>query len=137
MNLIMSIEESLNNMTPDWKVFTAGHEVPKSSELREFLGLSQEFIDKANPSASALERLQLASMEPSSLIKLHEELLRDQTALRGKYMVEEVSIGQENEQAAKRKQDHSPRIHSSMKALAEAGVMKEIVQDIRKNKDTK
>ncbi|TVY36027.1 Ubiquitin carboxyl-terminal hydrolase isozyme L5 [Lachnellula subtilissima] len=137
MNLIMSIEQSLDNMKPDWKAFTPGDEVPKLNELREVFRLSQELIDKAKPPASALERLQLASMDPSSLLKLHEKLLTDQMALRGKYTAEEVSIGQENEQAAKQKQDHSPRIYSSMKALAEAGVMKEIVQDIRESKDTK
>ncbi|TVY43866.1 Ubiquitin carboxyl-terminal hydrolase isozyme L5 [Lachnellula occidentalis] len=137
LNLIMSIEESLENMKPDWRAFTLCDKVPKLDESREFFGLSQEIIDEAKPPASALKNFQLASMEASSLIKLHEELLREQMAFRGKYMVEEVSIGHENGQAAKRKQDCSPRIYNSMKELAEAGVMKEIVQDIRENKDTK
>jgi ubiquitin carboxyl-terminal hydrolase L5 len=49
-------------------------------------------------------------------------------------MDEAASIEQENEQAARRKHDHTPRIYNAMKALAKAGVLKDIVLDIRENK---
>ena len=137
MNLIFSAEERLDSMVPDWRAFAGGDGSPKPNELCESFGLSQELIDKAKPPASTLERIQLASMDPSSLMKLHEELLKDQAALRSSYMEEAASIGQEDEQAAKRKHDNSPHIYNSMKALAETGVLKGIVQEIRKDTSAK
>jgi len=122
-------------MVPDWRAFAGGDGSPKLNELCESFGLSQELIDNAKMPTSALERIQQASMDPSSLMKLHEGFLKEQAALRSSYMEEAASIGQEDEQAAKRKQDNSPQIYNSMKALAETGVLKGIVQDIRKNKD--
>ncbi|TVY80856.1 Ubiquitin carboxyl-terminal hydrolase [Lachnellula suecica] len=131
MNLIMSLEKCLDDTVPDWKAFTSGEGRPQLNDLCDCVGLTPESIDMAKPPVSALGRLERARIDPSSLLSLHKDLLQDQAGLRGRYMEEAASIEQENEQAAKRKHDHTPVIHNSLRTLADAGVLKEIVQNVR------
>jgi ubiquitin carboxyl-terminal hydrolase L5 len=134
IKLLFETEKCLDEMVPDWKAFKTDDVLPQLRNLCESFGLSKELVDITEPPASALENLQRSTTDPSSLMKLHQELLKEQAILRGVYMDEAASIEQEDEQAARRKQDHTPRIYNATKALAEAGVLKDIVLDIRGNK---
>jgi len=134
ISLLVETEKRLDEMIPDWKAFKEDDVPSQLNELCESFGLSKNLVNSAEPPASALKRLEQATAHPSSLMRLYQELMKEQAILRGAHTEEAASIVQENEQAAKRKHDHTPRIYNAMKALAEAGVLKEIVLDIRENK---
>jgi ubiquitin carboxyl-terminal hydrolase L5 len=42
-------------------------------------------------------------------------------------------IGQEEEQAARRREDNTSFIYHAIKALSEAGVLKDIIMDLKQN----
>lgn len=136
LNLVLSVQSILDELSPDWKVSVKGEKPPQLDELFESIGISQTLISNSKPPAYVLGRIDRVREDPSSLLKLYEELLRDLAALRSSFFEEVTSIGREDEQVARRKQDHSPVIYNSIKALAEAGVLKGIVQDIKKTHNT-
>jgi ubiquitin carboxyl-terminal hydrolase L5 len=62
---------------------------------------------------------------------LYKDLALEQKALRSEYMQELASNVQEDQLAAARKNDRTPVVYMAIKALAEAGVLKDIVRDLR------
>jgi ubiquitin carboxyl-terminal hydrolase L5 len=131
---IIAAEDSLKAMIPDWKAFTESGETSCSlDELQESFSLTRDLIDKANPPESAILRLKEAGSDPRMMIHLHQGLVKEQKSLRDSYMHEVSLIGQADEQAARRREDHTPLIYHAIKALSEAGVLKDIIKDIKQN----
>jgi ubiquitin carboxyl-terminal hydrolase L5 len=75
-------------------------------------------------------KLKVAATDPTELIDIRRELLSEQAQLENSYVQEAAMIEEENEHAARRKVDYTPIIYNSIKALAEQGVLKEIVRDL-------
>ncbi len=132
---ILDVEKVLAALIPDWKLSVQSQsDLPISmEELKGFFNISTDQINNANAPESARHRIEGASSDPEKLLNLYKDLVLEQKALRSEYMQEVASIAREDELAATRKQDHTPVIYTAIKALAEAGVLKDIVMDLRSN----
>jgi ubiquitin carboxyl-terminal hydrolase L5 len=131
MRSILAIEQNLTAILPNWKEFT---EVDGSNLLGDTIdafGLSKDLIDNAEFPESAKRRLVETGSDPSMLINLHRYWTREQAELRDSYVEEAALIGQENEQAARRKHDYTQMIYNSVKSLAEKELLREIVKEVR------
>jgi ubiquitin carboxyl-terminal hydrolase L5 len=131
--LILDVEKILTATIPDWKLFMqfqSNQSIP-IEELKASFKLSTNQIDNANPTESSKNKVEEAASDPEVLINLYKDLVLEQKALRSEYMQEIASVAQEDEQAARRKEDHTPIVCMAIKALAEVGVLKDIVRDLR------
>lgn len=130
---ILDVEKTLATVIPDWRLFIQSQldlSIP-INELESSFGLSIDRINNVNLPESARKKIEEATSEPEMLMNLYKDLVLEQNALRSEYMQEIASIAQEDEQAARRKEDHTPIVYTAIKALAEAGVLKDIVRDLR------
>ncbi len=133
MHSISAVERALSNLLPDWKLFMEADESISVTDLNESLGLPQELIHNSTPSESAMKRLEEAANDPGMLMSFRKSLMGEQSKLRGFYLLEVAEISQEDEQAERRKHDYTPSVYNSIKTLAEAGVLRDIVMDTRGN----
>jgi ubiquitin carboxyl-terminal hydrolase L5 len=126
-HLILNVEKILSDAIPDWKLFTQSQsDQPLSiDELMGFFDISIDQIQTTEPPKSARKKVEEATPNPEKLL--------EQKALRSEYAQEVTLNAQEDQQAAARKQDHTPVVYMAIKALAEAGVLKDIVKDLRGN----
>ncbi|KAH6721364.1 hypothetical protein BKA61DRAFT_699881 [Leptodontidium sp. MPI-SDFR-AT-0119] len=131
MHLIQALEKTLSETIPDWKVYIESRIATTIEDLLNTYNLTQNLVDTATPTESEQARLDAASGDPTRLIELYRELVKEQDRLRSAYMQEVGMIGQEDEQALKKKVDHTSILYKAMQALAEAGVLRDIVNDIR------
>jgi len=130
---ILDVEKILADLVPDWKLFLQSQldlSMP-IDELESSFDLSADQINNVNLSEAARKKIYEAASDPEMLINLYKDLVLEQKPLRSEYMQEVASIAQEDEQAARRKEDHTPVVYMAIKALAEAGVLKDIVRDMR------
>ncbi|RDL32468.1 uncharacterized protein BP5553_08924 [Venustampulla echinocandica] len=133
MKSVMAVEEVLSLVLPDWKLFVTGDIPPTASELCESFGVTNDLIETTELPISTKEDLEKTGSDPQKLMELRLRMVGDYAALCRSYLEEAALIGQEDDQAAKRKEDHTPVIYSAIKKIAEAGVLKGIVADIREN----
>jgi ubiquitin carboxyl-terminal hydrolase L5 len=134
-HLILNVEKILSDAIPDWKLFTQSQsDQPLSiDELMGFFDISIDQIQTTEPPKSARKKVEEATPNPEKLLELYKSLVLEQKALRSEYAQEVTLNAQEDQQAAARKQDHTPVVYMAIKALAEAGVLKDIVKDLRGN----
>ncbi len=66
--------------------------------------------------------------DPGRLLGLYRILVEEQKGLKDDYLREVGMVGMEDEQAEKKKEDHSPVVYNALKILAEAGVLRDIVK---------
>ncbi|KAH8661355.1 hypothetical protein BGZ60DRAFT_530311 [Tricladium varicosporioides] len=137
---IASVEERLNTVLPDWNSFvgTDGSEILANiEELCQSFGggISHAMCEGAICTQSSNNELQAAWLNPDLLFKYRQALIDDHKALRGSWMNEKVLIEQENNEAERRKQDHSPIVFQALKTMAEAGLLKEMVLDAKNSKN--
>lgn len=132
LHSISAVEKTLTATLPDWKQFTELDEnsFPLSHEPNESFALPKELIVNSYVPDSVQRKLKASATDPNGLLDLRQDLLMGQTLLQTSYVEEAALIGQENEQAARRKIDYTPIIYNSIKELAEQGVLKEIVRDL-------
>ncbi|TAQ84598.1 hypothetical protein B7494_g7083 [Chlorociboria aeruginascens] len=123
---IIAIEDVLTHVSPDWRLFIESCEPKPLCEPNEAFGLTQDIIDNSQLSNQAIDLLRDAGTDIGMLMELHRNLTVEQIALQRSYIEEVSLVGQENEQAARRKHDHTPMIYKSVKLLAEQGVLKGI-----------
>ncbi len=118
---------------PDWKLYiqSESDQAMPIEQLKGSFDLSAYQIENANPPELARKRVEEAGLDPETLIKSYKELVLEQKSLRSEYMQEVASVAQEDEQAARQKEDHTPVVYMAIKALAEAGVLKNIVTELR------
>jgi ubiquitin carboxyl-terminal hydrolase L5 len=134
MHSISAVEKSLTATLPDWKQFLEIDEtVALPIEANDSFALSTELITTSSVSDSVQRKLKAAATDPSTLLDLRRRLVAEQSQLQRSYVEEIALIEQENEQAARRKVDYTLIIYSSIKLLADQGVLKEIVRDLRDN----
>ncbi|PMD14096.1 cysteine proteinase [Hyaloscypha hepaticicola] len=132
-HVILDVEKILAAVIPDWKLFTQSQsDQPISTdELMACFNISTDQIQSAEPLVSAKIKVEEAMSNPGRLLELYKDLVLEQKALRSEYMQELASNVQEDQLAAARKEDHTPVVYMAIKALAEAGVLKDIVRDLR------
>jgi ubiquitin carboxyl-terminal hydrolase L5 len=132
-HMILDVEKIFATVIPDWKLFMQAQSDLSMSmdELAGSFHISTDQIEKADPPKSAGKRVEEAASDPEKLLGLYKDLVLEQKALGSEYMQELTCVTQEDELAATRKQDHTPVIYMAIKALAEAGVLKDIVKDSR------
>lgn len=133
MKSVRAVEDALSVVLPDWKLFTASDVSPTVSELVESFGVANDLVEKAELPISTQEELERIGNDPHQLLELRLMLIHDHAGLCRSYIEEAALIGQENDQAAKRKEDHTPAVYSAIKKIAEARVLKGIVVDVREN----
>lgn len=135
LHSISAVEKSLTATLPEWKQFLEidDESVALPNEANDSFALSTELISTSSVPASVQRKLKAAAADPSTLLDLRRGLVAEQTQLQRSYVEELALIEQENEQAARRKVDYTPIMYSSIKLLAEQGVLKEIVRDLREN----
>ncbi|KAH8791490.1 hypothetical protein BGZ57DRAFT_784675 [Hyaloscypha finlandica] len=132
-HLILDVEKILAAVIPDWKLFMQSQSDLSMSmdELMGSFNISADQINNANPPESAREKAEKATSDPEKLLILYKDLVSEQKALRSEHAQEVASLAQEDDLAATRKQDHAPVVYMAIKALAEAGVLRDIVMDLR------
>ena len=121
-HIILDVEKILSAVIPDWKLFT---------QSQSDQPISTDQIRRAQPPEPAKMKVEEAISNPGRLLELYKDLVLEQKALRSEYMQELASNVQEDQLAAARKEDHTPVVYMAIKALAEAGVLKDIVRDLR------
>jgi len=128
---VKAVEEVLSTQSPDWKLFLNANEtITLDLEPNVSFGLTQDIIDKSSISEGA-QKLNLECLSPPDLLNLRRQWIKDQTNQQIEFMEEAALIGQQDEQAERRKHDYTPVIYDSVKKLAEAGVLKDIVREVR------
>ena len=128
---VKAIEDILSTQSPDWKLFLGADEsMTLELEPSVNFGLTQDIIDKSSISEAA-RQLNLDCLSPSDLLAMRRKWIKDQTKHQVEFMEEAALIGQQDEQAERRKHDYTPVIYDSVKKLAEAGVLKDIIQEVR------
>lgn len=133
IKIVKVIEEILCALSPDWKLFQGADEsMTLDLEPNVNFGLTQNIIDNSNVLETA-QRLNLDCLSPPDLLDLRRKWIMNQTNLQVEFMEEAALVGQQDEQAERRRQDYTPAIYHSVKKLAEAGVLREIVQEVRTN----
>ena len=128
----IAVENALSAGLPDWKMFVEGKDsisLPLCSNAS--FRITQDLIDAAHISDMTQQSLNKAGPDAIKLLELYRECMQNQRQLQALFMNEEALISQEDEQAKKRKHDRTPAIYSSIKTLAEEGVLKNIIQDLR------
>ena len=132
-HLISDVENSIAALIPDWKLFVQSQSgLPMTmDEIEGLFDISADRAKNANASESARQRFEAVSSDPEKLLNMYKDLISEQKAFRSEYMQEVASIAQEDELAATRKQDHTPLVYMAIKALTEAGALKDIVLDLR------
>ncbi|RDW73860.1 hypothetical protein BP5796_07302 [Coleophoma crateriformis] len=128
---ILALEARLDKVKSDWRAFLDGNELPAINKPDMAYGLSKELLEKVRTPDAALSAIEDQGTDPIRLSELYRHWMSIQSKLRANYMEEVASIGHENEQAARRKVDHTPCIYSSVRALAESGLLKGIVEDVQ------
>jgi ubiquitin carboxyl-terminal hydrolase L5 len=132
-HLILDVEKILAAVIPDWKLFMQSQSDLSMSmdELTGSFDISVDQVNNANPPESARKKAEKAISDPERLLNLYKDLVSEQKALRSEHAQEVASLAQEDDLAATRKQDHAPVVYVAIKALAEAGVLRDIVMDLR------
>lgn len=135
MNLIQALETALTDTIPDWKVFLNSPAAITLETLSQTCRITQNLVDNSKPPAAEVDKIEHAAGDPGKLMTLYGDWVRQQDRLRSAYLQEVGMVGLEDEQALQRKVDHTPLLYRAVQALAEAGVLGEIVEDIREQEE--
>ncbi len=132
MHTLLSLETSLSVLVPDYALFSPSLAIP-FSELTSSFGLSTQCIGDPMNCETAERRIGQAvggDSDPGKLLHLYRVLVEEQRRLRDDYLREVEMVGMEDEQAERKKEDHSPLVYNALKMLAEAGVLRAIVKEV-------
>lgn len=124
---ISALEPALTANLPDWKMFLEEGESDIESGPNDAYGLTSCILECSTIPQSAEQAIANSGTDSSALMTLYKEWAQKQRRLKTEFLSEIASIGQEDEQAARRKEDLTPIIYKSIKALAEKGLLKELV----------
>lgn len=128
---IAATEVALNAALPDWQQFLEADERDLETRPNDCYGLTQEIFDESMMTEHAQQALDLAGTCASDLLDLYKKWAKEQAQLIESFLQEAAAMNQENEKAERLKHDHTPAIYNSIKALAEKGVLKKIIEDTR------
>lgn len=128
---ISALSSILTTHLPDWKLFLDEEQLDLETGPNPAYGLTDHILEAATVPTSSTEAMGNAGEDGIVLLELYKDMVREQGRLKTLYLEEVSAIGQENDQAERRKHDYTPAIYESIKILAEKGVLKEIMEDIR------
>ncbi|KAA8566369.1 hypothetical protein EYC84_008945 [Monilinia fructicola] len=131
IHAINLVEAMLSQQNPGWNEF---NQTDVSELIRgpsEALGVSDKILHETVLSASTGKILEQASTDPSTLLLLRQQWVAEQRELRITYMDELSAINEENEQAARRKKDHTPLVYRTLRSLADRGLLKQIMEEVQ------
>lgn len=130
IHTLSSIRKFLVKLQPDWQQFSPIDELSLASGSATLFGVTPELLREFTLSEAVNQRIEEAAMDPTALMNMYVEYATNQIQLQALYMDEDALIDQENEQAEKRKQDHTSLVYNAFKTLAEKGILKEIVKEV-------
>jgi ubiquitin carboxyl-terminal hydrolase L5 len=127
---LLAVEKKLSSLLPEWEHFVETSQVVLESEPHGSKGISEELVANIPISDSEQQSLEEIDAAPSQLLESRQGLLTEKDRLHRMYIEEIALVEQENEQAARRKVDHTPSIYNAIKTFAEKQVLREIIQDL-------
>ncbi|KAF5876532.1 putative ubiquitin carboxyl-terminal hydrolase protein [Botrytis fragariae] len=131
IHAIKRVEDLLAQRMSDWNDF---NQVDDSELMRgpsEEFGVTDKLLHDTALPESTCNILERESTNASALLGLQQQWASDQKALRIAYREELALIDDENEQAARRKKDHTPIVYRTLKSLADKGILKEIIDEVQ------
>ncbi|KAK6608195.1 ubiquitin carboxyl-terminal hydrolase, family 1 [Botrytis cinerea] len=131
IHAIKRVEALLAQQMSDWKEFS---QVDVSGLMRgpsEEFGVTEKLLHDTPLPKSTYIILERESTNASALLRLQQQWVSDQKALRIAYKEELASINDENEQAARRKKDHTPIVYRALRSLADKGILKEVIDEVQ------
>ncbi|KAB8293136.1 hypothetical protein EYC80_007488 [Monilinia laxa] len=131
IHAINLVEVMLSQQTPDWNKFSQEDVSEPIRGPSDALGVTDKLLHETVLPASTGKILEQASTDASILLLLRQQWVAEQRELRITYMDELSSINEENEQAARRKKDHTPLVYRTLKSLADKGLLKQIMEEVQ------
>ncbi|TGO51329.1 hypothetical protein BCON_0163g00100 [Botryotinia convoluta] len=131
IHAIKRVEALLAQEMSDWNDFNQvdGSELMRGPS-KEF-GVTDKLLHDTALPESTCNILERESTNASALLRLQQQWVSDQKALRIAYREELALINDENEQAARRKKDRTPIVYRTLKSLADKGILKEIIDEVQ------
>lgn len=121
----------LSQRSPDWNNFNQADNSETIRGPSEAFGVTDSIFRDAVLSASTCDIPEREGTDASTLLRLHQQWVAEQRALCVAYGDELSSINNENEQAARRKKDHTPLVYRTLRNLAEKGLLNKIIGEIQ------
>ncbi|ESZ90661.1 hypothetical protein SBOR_8961 [Sclerotinia borealis F-4128] len=131
VHAIKLVETMLSQDNPDSNNFSQTDVSELMRGPSEAFGVTDKLLHDIALHASTGKLLEQESTDTSALLQLYQQWVAEQRALRIAYMEELSSVNDENEQAARRKKDHTPIVYRTLRSLAEKGVLKEIMEEVQ------
>ncbi|KAI9643457.1 hypothetical protein NHQ30_008076 [Ciborinia camelliae] len=131
IHAIKLVEAMLSQQNPDWNNFSQADVSDLITGPSEAFGVTDKILHDIVLCASTGNRLERGSTDSSALLRLHQQWVAEQRALRIAYMAELSSINDENKQAARRKKDHTPIVYRTLRTLADKGILKDIMEEVQ------
>ncbi|RAL61924.1 hypothetical protein DID88_002413 [Monilinia fructigena] len=131
IHAINFVEVMLSQQTPDWNKFSQADVSEPIRGPSEALGVTDKLLHETVLPESTGKILEQASTDASILLLLRQQWVAEQRELRIIYMDELSSINEENEQAARRKKDHTPLVYRTLRSLADKGLLKRIMEEVQ------
>ncbi|KAI0893187.1 cysteine proteinase [Annulohypoxylon nitens] len=109
--------------------------VPDSNEIftdmrPEQRNMISEHLEKAVLPESFMSRIGQPDFDTAAALQLAQELKTEQESLNAQYVAELASVDEAVETVRGRQRDYTPAIHQWVKALAEKGVLRELIQEM-------
>lgn len=134
IQIIKRVETILAEQNPDWNNFNHTDVSELIKGPSEAFGVTDKLLKDTDLPVSKCNMLEQEGTDTSALLRLYQKWVAEQKALRDAYMEELSSINNENEQAARRKKDHTPIVYRTLKSLADKGLLREIMEQVRSTK---
>lgn len=131
IKLIQCCEDRLAQLNPGWKDFAAVEDGAGSVLTGPSSDFSVTIADILQaPIPPAKERRIRADDDITTLLDLRQKAVSDQAGLRAAIRDEEISTAADKDKAESRRHDYGPAIQTWLRMLAEAGVLKELIQEV-------
>ncbi|KAF7876564.1 hypothetical protein EAF04_001653 [Stromatinia cepivora] len=131
IHAIKLVEALLPQQTPDWNSFSQADVAELIRGPSKEFGVTDKLLQDVVLPVSTCNILEQGSTDATALLKLHQQWVAEQKALRIAYREELSSINDENEQAGRRKEDHTPMVYRTLRSLADKGLLKEIMEEVQ------
>ena len=122
---IRSLEDALDVLIPDWKVFTAAEVQKYKSDLEDHYDVTPQLVEASEILKNT--RSILINGDAAEILQLRKSLGEQLTMLKDAYIGEIAQKFDDAEKADARKYDYTPDIYNSIKAMSESGALKDIV----------
>lgn len=131
IHAIKLVEALLPQQTPDSNSYAQTNVVGLIRGPSEEFGVTDKLLQEIVLPLSTCNILERGGTDATALFKLHQQWVAEQKVLRIAYRNELSSIKDENEQADRRKEDHTPTVYRTLRSLADKGLLKEIMEEVQ------